>query len=149
MEYTIKSIDRENYIEAFDLMWKSFLQYDAGYCDQQGIKAFEMDVIKNPLFVKMLEDDGNYMIGAYQEETLCGVMVVRKRSHIMLLYVRSTMLRQGVGRALIDSLKDKQSRITVNSSPFAVEFYEKLGFKIIDSSQNRHGIVSIPMIFDY
>ena len=35
--------------------------------------------------------------------------------------------------------------ITVNSSPYAVEFYHKKGFKDIDKEQTVNGIISTPM----
>ena len=146
MKYIIKSIKENDYEEALELIWKSFLQFDAQYCDDEGIKSYERDVINNPMFIRMVQEETNYIWGAYYQNRLCGVMVVRRTNHIMLLYVNSTMLRNGIGSALVNELKYSQHIITVNASPFAVEFYKKLGFEVIDTKKNRHGIISIPMI---
>ena len=58
---------------------------------------------------------------------------------------------------LIGNIKDKESvkqlfrtvrieKMTVNSSPYAVPIYHKLGFKETDSEQIVNGLRYIPMI---
>jgi predicted GNAT family N-acyltransferase len=41
---------------------------------------------------------------------------------------------------------NQAERITVKSSPYAVEIYEKMGFEKVGDEQEIHGIRFIPMM---
>lgn len=58
--------------------------------------------------------------------------------------------RQGIGRKLWNFLRENSSSktITVNSSPYAVPVYHKLGFIDTDTEQLSDGIRYIPMKFE-
>ena len=72
---------------------------------------------------------------------------------ISLLFVDEMYHRQGIGRGLIKYLTEYllsevgASKVTVNASPYGVEFYHKLGFTDIRSEEMKDGIIYTPMEF--
>ena len=91
--------------------------------------------------------------GAFRQDTLAGVAAVRNRSHISLLFVDASCHRQGIARALFNAVRDfcrtdpAVSRITVNSSPYAVEIYRRLGFTATDAERVTDGIRFTPDVY--
>lgn len=82
---------------------------------------------------------------------LAGVIATRGADHISLLFVRKENHRQGIARTLFDRVvmecRDQNgvNRITVNSSPYAVEVYHRLGFVDTDTEKTINGIRFTPM----
>jgi|GEM_PF-2894443 len=88
--------------------------------------------------------------GLYDQETLAGVIASRGPSHISLLFVRKEYHRRGIARALLAVAEEScrlsgRSEITVNSSPYAVEVYHRLGFVDTDKEKVMNGIRFTPM----
>ena len=73
--------------------------------------------------------------GAFRRGRLVGIIALTRRSHLCLLFVEKACHRQGIARALFSTLRDHcrtapdTPRITVNSSPYAVGAYRRLGFR--------------------
>ena len=73
------------------------------------------------------------------------------RSHLCLLFVEKACHRQGIARALFSALRDHcrtapdTPRITVNSSPYAVGAYRRLGFRTTGDERTVDGIRFTPM----
>jgi predicted GNAT family N-acyltransferase len=70
--------------------------------------------------------------------------------HISLLFVDRRC--EGIGKTLVAMAVDECLRIkpelksiTVNSSPFAVPAYEKMGFRAVGPFREVNGIIFIPM----
>ena len=85
--------------------------------------------------------------GCYLNNYLIGVVALRTRQHISLLFVRDKFHRLGVARKLMNVainavvIENPQVRaVTVNSSPYAVGFYKKLGFVPLGPEQRADGI---------
>ena len=82
-----------------------------------------------------------------------GMITLRNGSHISLLFVDAQYHRQGIGRALIEHLREYLlseagvSRITVNAAPYGVAFYHKLGFHDLRPEEEKDGIRYTPMEF--
>lgn len=86
---------------------------------------------------------------------ITGVTALRDDTHICLLFVDKNYQKQGIGRKLIDeaqryiinnySKENSQLIMTVNSSPYATEFYHKLGFHDLQKQQEINGIKFTPM----
>ena len=91
------------------------------------------------------------VIGAYHLNKLVGLIALKNNSHISLLFVDGNYHRKGIGRNLVmtvidySALKLHTDELTVNASPYAVEFYHKLGF--IDTSEviSSDGVQFTPM----
>ena len=71
------------------------------------------------------------------------------RKHICCFFVKAQYHRQGIGKSLWEYLlnNSENEEFTVNSSPYAVPVYHKLGFVDTDSEQLTDGIRYTPMKF--
>ncbi len=84
---------------------------------------------------------------------IVGFIATRGRRHISLLFVDNNYLGKGIGKKLLKKtlkiIKEERwtERVTVNSSPIAVKFYENMGFRLYDEKEERDGIVSYPMSY--
>jgi GNAT superfamily N-acetyltransferase len=83
---------------------------------------------------------------------LAGMIEIRHFSHISLLFVEAEYHRKGLGRklwqtALTACLEQNPDLkvVTVNSSPYALPVYERLGFRPTAPEQLVNGIRFIPM----
>lgn len=89
--------------------------------------------------------------GAFDGRRIVGVIAIRGFSHISLLFVDPVFHRKGIARMLFEKATAYAAnrdchKITVNSSPYAVSFYENLGFTAIAPEQEIQGIRSTPMV---
>ena len=68
-------------------------------------------------------------------------------THIALFFVNGAHHRRGIGKRLFQAaLSDcPADRMTVNSSPYAVPVYHRLGFSDISAEQTVSGIRFTPM----
>lgn len=138
----IRSILPEELPAAIELIWDTFQAYEAPEYPAEGIATFR-DSLDSPDYLGALE-----LWGAFREEKLLGVIATRsQRGHIALFFVKQSCLGQGIGRQLFAYLLPlcPGPLLTVNSSPYAVAFYEKLGFVADSPEQLRDGIRFTPM----
>lgn len=90
-------------------------------------------------------------VGAFRRGRLVGIIALTRRSHLCLLFVEKACHRQGIARALFSALRDHcrtapdTPRITVNSSPYAVGAYRRLGFRTTGDERTVDGIRFTPM----
>jgi GNAT superfamily N-acetyltransferase len=92
--------------------------------------------------------EGHCITVAEHEGRIAGMIDVRDASHVCLFFVESTDRSQGIGRALLLAAIERRpaaSIITVNSSPWAVPVYERLGFVASGPEIGRNGIRAVPM----
>ena len=104
---------------------------------------YQKDFIENKEIISTLE-----FWGAYDNRELKGVIATNKnRRHICCFFVKARYHRQGIGRKLWEYLLANSSSevITVNSSPYAVPVYRKLGFVDTDAEQLSDGMRYTPM----
>ena len=107
--------------EALDLIWEVFEQYEAPDYEEMGIKTFRH-------FIEL----GNMVEKVSQGER----MVIGRR----------------LVRVAVSFVMEQEPRIravTVNSSPFAVEFYKSIGFVPLGPERAQDGIrfTSMKMTF--
>ncbi|MDY5985749.1 MAG: GNAT family N-acetyltransferase, partial [Lachnoclostridium sp.] len=88
-----------------------------------------------------------HFYGAFDGDTLVGVLSMRDPRHISSFFVDAAYHRRGIGRRLFDSMRrDYACQVfTVNSSPYAVEVYRHLGFVPTASEQTVDGMLFTPM----
>ena len=141
----IKKIERAQTHEAVDLIWTTFLQFEASDYSDEGVKSFR-NFIEDKKIIETLE-----FWGAYDNRELKGVIATNKnRRHICCFFVKAQYHRQGIGRKLWEYLLANSSSevITVNSSPYAVPVYHKLGFVDTDVEQLSDGMRYTPMKYE-
>ncbi|WP_346935954.1 GNAT family N-acetyltransferase [Clostridium sp.] len=142
----IKKIDRNQRDTAIQLVSTVFMQFEAPDYSAEGVETFKRTAIYNNDFLDSLN-----MYGAYDSETLLGVIATRnKGNHIALFFVDGKHHRQGIGKKLFQIVLENSTgkEITVNSSPYAVEVYHRLGFVDIAPEETTNEIRYIPMIYN-
>ena len=140
----IEEIGANGREKALVLVLSVFMQYEAPDYSEQGIQTFK-DFIHNQKSIDMLE-----FYGAYRNHEIAGVIATKNNgNHIALFFVDGKYHRQGIGRKLFETvlLKSTGEKITVNSSPYAVEVYKKLGFVPDRDEQISEGMRFTPMTY--
>lgn len=137
----LESCEKET---AMDLAWRVFQKFEASEYAPEGVQTFHA-YITDPAAVA-----GLTVYGAIAEKTIIGVLALRPGgTHISLFFVDPAWHRQGVGKALFRRfLADSSAeKVTVHSSPYAVEIYRRLGFYPTASEQVADGIRYTPMVY--
>ena len=118
--------------------------------NNDGIMEFKKYVDPNRMQERLTL--GNFIIVTLKNEIIIGVIEVRSNNRITLLFVKKEYHNRGIAKKLLElaikkckQRKSDVSIIEVNSSPFAVPIYEKLGFVKIHTEQVVNGIRFIPM----
>lgn len=127
--------------EATELMWDVFMQFEAPEYSQEGIQMFRASLDDQERNAAMT------WYGAFDDGHLVGVLCMRKPQHIGDFFVRAEYQGRGHGRRLFDRMKEDytEQHFTVNSSPYAVPIYQKLGFRATDTEQVVDGLRFTPM----
>ena len=150
--YGIQTIDENSpqLLEALQLVIDVFLEFEApDYCDE-GIMEFK-NYIESDAIIKMLRKNEIFIWGCINEKKVIGVIATKQPCHISLLFVDKLYHKQGIARELYNTVvsyymeKSNYTEMTVNSSPYAVEVYHKLGFTDTNNEQTVNGIRFIPM----
>ncbi len=126
---------------ATELIIKVFMEFEAPDYSKDGVATFKQ-------FLKgTVKDDTLIFYGEFLDEELRGVMALSKGSHISMMFVKKEHHRKGIAKALFNYIKEhsKNERITVNSSPYAIEVYKRLGFTPTDTEKETNGIRYTPM----
>jgi GNAT superfamily N-acetyltransferase len=136
--------------EAMALVWETFLAFEAPVYLPEGVRSFEKFITDKALR-RMFEMGAYQMLVAVYEKSIIGAITLREKAHISLLFVDENYHFMGVGRALVARLcrylKDEagERRVTVNASPYSVEFYHRIGFRDIGPESLSDGIRYTPM----
>ncbi len=149
-KYHIERMDFGFLRQAIELVESVFMEFEApGYSDQ-GIEEFhkyiQIERLQNEMVSSRL-----MMWGCFLDKKLVGVLGIETKGHICLLFVAKELHRQGIAKTLLKEglllFRDKNfSQITVNSSPYAVPAYQRMGFAVTQPEQDVNGIRFTPMV---
>lgn len=64
------------------------------------------------------------------ETRIAAYVACKRRNHLSLLFVQPDYQGKGFGRYLVETNLVDHSSVTVNSSPVAIAFYQRLGFVV-------------------
>lgn len=146
MEYSIRKLESNETKTALNLVHKVFIEYEAPDYTDEGVEEFIKTMHDEEYLSKLC------MFGAFAHEKLIGVIATRSEgTHIALFFVDSKYQGKGVGRSLFQKVSADcdSNRITVNSSPYAVPIYKKLGFTETDTEQTVNGLRFTPMEYKF
>lgn len=141
----IKKIGESERGSALELILNVFMQFEAPDYSQEGIKTFERTVINNLDYLSSIT-----IYGAYEEETLTGVIATRMNGcHVALFFVDGKHHRRGIGKKLFEAVLENttSNKITVNAFPYAVTIYHHLGFVDSDVEHVEDGMRYTPMVY--
>ena len=141
----IKQLTEEDLRSAMALVRRVSMQFVSSDTGAEGLEQ-----LKNSTSLKRIKEkikDGMLLWGAYDKEKIVGVIATKKPSHISLLFVDKKYHRQGIARLLVNVvLKEFDGlEITLNSSPYALEIYKRLGFVQTGDEFVKNGLRMTPM----
>jgi GNAT superfamily N-acetyltransferase len=144
-QHVFGKLELEKLDEALTLIRDVFYEYEAPEYSDEGVEEF-MRFLTLENYMGMIQQDKIYFWTCENNGKIIGVLGARS-DHINLLFVDGHYHRKGIARRLIEMMIEyfNPAEITVNSSPYAVEAYRKLGFINTDSERTKNGIRFIPM----
>ena len=130
----------ERLVDVLALVREVFSEYEAPDYSDEGIQEF-MRFIEPEAITEMLKESKLNMWMCEDNGKVIGTLAA-KPNHICLLFVHGEYHRQGIARHLLNIFieQTKPEEITVNSSPYAVEAYRRLGFDDTDAEKTVNGI---------
>ncbi len=152
LSMNIRDLEISDVEEVIALVWSVFDEFEAPDYSEEGLAEFRRS-INVVTITERMENGELVMKGCFDQDILTGIIAVRNRNHISLLFVHKDFHRRGIARRLFESVVEdcrrdhKMDRITVNSSPYAVEVYRHLGFREMGPEQVVNGIRFTPMVY--
>lgn len=148
----IIKLEKDDIRNALELVWAVFQEFEAPDYSKQGIEEFRKFISYDSIIDKF--DKGEICFwGSIDNDSLTGVIATRGINHICMLFVKKEYHRRGIARSLFETVKkvclnqNNIIKITVNSSPYAIEVYHRLGFLDTDKEQTVNGIRFTPMAY--
>jgi GNAT superfamily N-acetyltransferase len=139
----IRKIRKGEEIQVCRMVLEVFDEFIApDYC-VEGIKEFRQYV--NPELINQRLKINCLMYVAEVETHIAGVLELRDYNHISLLFVKKQYQKQGIAKAFLNKtvaicLKNNGEKLEVNSSPYAINIYKRLGFVATDWEKTVDGI---------
>jgi GNAT superfamily N-acetyltransferase len=150
-EIAFREIKNGEELRACQLVMESFNEFVAPDYGEKGVIEFSKYV--NPQLMRQRLVNNHFVIVALDKDVFAGIIELRNYNHVSLLFVKSKYHRHGIAKTLLETAIDKcrqhntnLSLIEVNSSPFAIQIYEKLGFVKTNIEQVKNGIRFTSMI---
>lgn len=135
---------------AMKLAWNTFTRFNAPDYSQEGIENF-YKFVNDDMLRKMFLAGHYQLFVAVEGEKCVGMLSIREKKHISLLFVDGDYHRYGIASALLAFVRryaiDEEGidSLTVNASPYAVGFYHKKGFLNLSDETEMDGIRYTPM----
>lgn len=155
----IRELRETDIHRAMELVWEVFSEFEAPEYSRQGVDEFRRFIAPEAILEKMRSGELR-LWGCFDGVVIAGVIAAKcfdsdseqtglwRGSHISLLFVKKQYHRQGIARRLYEEAKQACAcarEITVNSSPYAVEVYKRLGFVPVEDEKIMNGIRFTPM----
>ncbi|MBO5987257.1 MAG: GNAT family N-acetyltransferase [Lachnospiraceae bacterium] len=145
MDYGIRWARPDEWEQVMEMIWETFQKFDAPDCEPEGRQSFYDFIMDEHLKESFLA--GNYkLLVAVDGDEIIGAGSLRNVNHISLLFVKEEYHLQGVGSALVQMLCDYlqivvgEHYVSLMASPYAVDFYKKLGFSLVKARSMKTGI---------
>lgn len=147
---SIREGSHSDWEPALALAWNVYNEYDARDYSPEGTENFKKFLADDTLEKMFLM--GNYrLFVAELYGRIVGMLTLREKAHISLLFVDGNCQGNGIGGALVRmaagciGAENRGRVLTVHSSPYAVDFYKNLGFRITGDERSQDGIRFTPM----
>ena len=143
--FVYNEMSRYKLYDTLALIRDVFMEFEAPDYSEEGIAEF-LDFLE-PLSITTMLDDSEMRIWTCEyDERIIGAIAAGEK-HINLLFVDGKFHRKGIARRLLEIMMEnyKPTEITVNSSPYAIEAYKRLGFVATDPEREENGIRFTPM----
>ena len=136
-----------------DLVSLVFNEFVAPLYAQEGVQEFSKYV--NPVLLWKRSQENHFVLVATAQDKIVGMIEIRDYNHVSLLFVNKLFQQRGISKKLLGKALEiclqqepKLAEMSVNSSPNAVQVYEKLGFYQKSPEQIKNGIRFVPMVLE-
>lgn len=140
----IRKLDKTEYALATSLALEVYIQCGAEDFDEEGLNSFKSFISNEQLMNELV------IYGAFEDKNLVGIMGTKHEGkHLSLFFIRKKYQCKGIGKQLFCfAINDcPVDEMTVNSSTYAIPFYQSLGFEKTKEKLCTNGITYTPMIF--
>ena len=140
----IRKLDKTEYALAASLALEVYIQCGAEDFDEEGLNLFKSFISSEQLMNELV------IYGAFEDKNLVGIMGTKHEGkHLSLFFIRKKYQCKGIGKQLFCfAINDcPVDEMTVNSSTYAIRFYQSLGFEKTKEKLCTNGITYTPMIF--
>ena len=153
VRYAVRPAEKDEWEDAMALAWRSFKKFVADDYTDVGVKEFYDFISDNGIYKMFLIGEYRLWVAELDGE-IVGMISVRAKRHISLLFVDEKHMRKGIGRDLIYAaseymLENGETYATVNASPYGVNFYHAVGFKDTREEYVDSGMRITPMRWDF
>lgn len=153
--YEIRKVTSPEVEKALSLALDVFMEFEAPDYKPEGVETFK-SFIRDEKLINGYKQGLCPMYGAFDNGKIIGIIgtigIRANKTHINLVFVKKEYHRKGVATAifrhLVDELLNENpalSELTLNSSPYGLPFYQKLGFIPQSEEQEEDGIRFTPM----
>lgn len=132
------------------MIWRTFVKYEGKDFSEEGIQSFFNFITDDELYLSFLKGEYRLMV-ALDAGTIIGAGSIRNRNHLSLLFVEGAYHRKGVGSTILKKLCDYlkaeagEHYMSLQAAPYAVNFYQKQGFRAVCPEMEYSGIRVTPM----
>lgn len=139
----------EHIMEAMALVKRVFMEFEAPDYEQKGIDFF-LDYINENAMEQRIKNGEIAVWSATVDYVLVGVVAMRPPNALSLLFVDRDWHRKGIARRMFEhalAYQKNDAPVTVNSSPYAVEAYRRIGFTETGPEETAFGMRFQPMVY--
>lgn len=153
--YEVKWAEKEDWKPTMMMIWKTFMAFEGKEYTNEGIRNFFRFITDDDLYQAFLA--GTYRMAVVKDSgRIIGAGSIRNGNHLSLLFVDEEFHHKGIGSRIMgylcDYLEHEEGErfMSLKAAPYAVDFYRKLGFKIIRPEEEYSGIrvTSMEKFFD-
>jgi GNAT superfamily N-acetyltransferase len=144
MNYELHPVSAAQANAASAVVHASFVGLAAADWAPQAQEAFLAESSPHALAEKL--SSAAYAVAAFSSHRMVGFLLMPSPSLLGMLFVHPQFLRQGIARALweqartfIEASHPQSKTIELNATPYAVRFYEMIGFVPISAEFRREG----------
>ena len=147
MNVEISRLELSELSEAKKLVKKVFMTFEAPDYSKEGVAHF-LTYLDEELEMELSVNQVQVWCGKDARQ-IVGLLAVRLPAHVALLFVDEAYHRQGIAKQLFQEMLSElmPEQVTVNSSPYAVPIYERLGFQIEGNEKTVSGIRCQSMVY--
>jgi GNAT superfamily N-acetyltransferase len=141
-----------------DLVIRVFKEFIAHQYSQEGVHEF-LKYVQPELFLRRSQKNHFVLLATIQDK-IVGMIEIRNNRHLSLFFVDKRFQQRGIARELLRrslkickleiSLKrsPELQEVSVNSSPNAIQIYERMGFRQKGYEQVNNGIRFTQMVLE-